>query len=79
LPADHDSLGAYEPLSSPYQDERDAHRIAWLEARLNRAAYLVENLAGQVSEFTGVIGPGGEREDDYIRGQLYEEAQSWKT
>lgn len=52
--------------------------VALLEKSLQRAAYLVTHLTLQVDEFTGVIGPGGEREDDYIRLSLLEEAENWR-
>lgn len=45
---------------------------------LERAAHLVSHLVQQVPEFTGVIGPGGEREDDYIRDGIGMEAQAWR-
>lgn len=44
------------------------------EKQLKRAAYLVHHLADQVPEWTGVIGPAGEKEDDFIRDELHEEA-----
>jgi len=45
------------------------------EARksLRRAAYLGRHLIQRVPEFTGVVGPGGEREDDHIRDSLLAE------
>jgi hypothetical protein len=46
---------------------------------LVRAAYLVDHLAVQVTEFTGVTSPDGHREDDYIREQLHAEAEGWRT
>lgn len=48
-------------------------------AALQRAAYVVHHLVERVPEFTGVIGPGGEREDDSIRDDLHAEADEWKA
>lgn len=44
--------------------------VARLREALARACYLGEHLLQHVTEFTGVIGPGGEREDDYIRDDI---------
>jgi hypothetical protein len=51
--------------------------LAEARERLARAAHLVSHLVQQVPEFTGVIGPGGEREDDYIRDGIGNEAAEW--
>jgi hypothetical protein len=53
-------------------------RASLLADALRRAAHVAENLLSHVGEFTGVIGPGGEREDDYIAWQLAEEIREWR-
>jgi hypothetical protein len=46
-----------------------------LRVALARAAHLGSHLVQQVPEFTGVIGPEGQREDDYIRDNIGQEFQ----
>lgn len=60
------------------RDEAQAVEIERLREALARAAYVADHLLEQVPEFTGVIGPEGQHEDDYIAGQIHEEIQSWR-
>jgi hypothetical protein len=68
---------ARDVLALADENERAVAEAATLRQALERAAYVALNLLGQVPEFTGVVGPGGEREDDYIALNLYEEIQGW--
>jgi hypothetical protein len=49
-----------------------------LQKALARAAYVAEHLLQQVPEFTGVIGPEGQSEDDFIAAQIHDEIEGWK-
>lgn len=55
-----------------------AAQVEMLKVALIRSCHLGEHMLEQVPEFTGVIGPGGEREDDSIRDGIAEEYQGFR-
>lgn len=54
-------------------------KVKALEVALLRASYLVYHLVQQIPEFTGVVGPEGQKEDDFIAANLVGESETWKA